>query len=105
MVRIGLFSIRWPDDTSLDIGVANSAHKPFLESLGFSHRAEIRGSVETSAEQRPAYLAFNDDKDGVFEPLRLLEETSYEIVICLPFSLDEALRLREQAGLRQWPFL
>jgi predicted component of viral defense system (DUF524 family) len=105
MVRIGLFSIRWPDDASLDIGVANSAHIPVLESLGFSHGAEIRGSAETSAEQRPAYLAFNDDKDGVFEPLRLLEETSYEIVVSLPLSLEAALRLREQSGLRQWPFL
>jgi predicted component of viral defense system (DUF524 family) len=105
MVRIGLFSVRWPDDTSVDIGVANSAHIPALESLGFIHGAGVSGSIESSPGQSPSYLAFNDDQDAVFEPLRLLEETSYEIVVSLPFGLQEALRLREQAGLRQWPFL
>jgi predicted component of viral defense system (DUF524 family) len=105
MVRIGLFSIQWPDDTSLDIGIANSAHIPALESLGFIHGAEVWGSIESSPDQRHAYLAFNDDKDALFEPLRLLEETSYELVVSLPFSLEDALRLREQSGLQQWPFL
>lgn len=105
MLRIGLFSIRWPDDTSIDIGVANSEYVPVLEPMGFFHGVEIRGCVEAPAERRPAYLAFDDDKDGLFEPLRLLEETNYEIVVSLPFGLADALRLRDQSGLRHWPFL
>ena len=84
MARIGLFSIRWPDNTTLDISVANAGHVPDLEPLGFLHGAEIRGSVDKQAEG-PAYLVFNDDKDALFEHLRLLEETSYEIVVALPF--------------------
>jgi uncharacterized protein len=105
MLRIGLFSIQWPDDTCVDISVANSGHIPVLEPLGFIHGAEIRGSIELSPEQRAVYLAFDDDRDGLFEPLRLLEETNYEIVVSVPFSLGDALRLREQSGLPHWPFL
>jgi predicted component of viral defense system (DUF524 family) len=104
MVKIGLFRVTWPDGTALDIGVANSAHTPAWEPLGFAHGAEIHGSPEPPSEG-PAYLAFSDDKDALFEPLRLLEETSYELVVTLPFPLEEAVRLREQSGARQWPFM
>lgn len=105
MLRIGLFSIQWPDDTCVDISVANAGHIPVLEPLGFLHGAKVRGSIESSPEQRTAYLAFDDDRDGLFEPLRLPEETNYEIVASVPFGLGEALRLREQSGLHYWPFL
>lgn len=105
MLRIGQFSIRWPDDVGLEIGIANSSHVPVLESFGFILGAEIKGSIEPGGAERPALLAFDDDEDGLFEPLRLLEETTYELVACLPFNMAAALRLREQSGLRQWPFV
>jgi predicted component of viral defense system (DUF524 family) len=105
MLRIGLFSIRWPDDTVLEISVANSSHIPVLQPLGRAHAAEILGSVESGDEDRRALLAYSDDKNGLFEPLRLLEETNYELVITAPFGLAEALLLREQSAIRQWPFL
>ncbi|MEN6440116.1 MAG: hypothetical protein ABFD97_16195 [Syntrophobacter sp.] len=104
MLQISLFSIQWPDDTLLEISGANSGHTPVLEPLGIVHGAEVRGSVALETEQH-AVLAFDEDKEGLFEPLRLLEETSYEIVVSVPFSLPETLRLREQSGIRQWPLL
>lgn len=104
MVRIGRFHIRWPDDTSLDITVGNSWHISVLEKLGFVDGAEVMGSIEEHSS-RPALLAFSNDKDGLFEPLRLLEETSYELVVALPLKLEEAQRLRRQSGFSHWPFL
>ncbi len=104
MLRIGLFSFQWPDDATLEISVANSAHVPSLEPLGFKNGAEVRGSIETT-RQESSCLAYSEDKDGLFEPVRLLEETNYEIIISVPYSLSEALRIRDRSGIRHWPFV
>ena len=49
-------------------------------------------------------LAFSVDPEGLFQPIRLLEETPYQILIDLPFSKADCIERRKRAGTKGWPF-
>ena len=56
------------------------------------------------AEEGLSALAFVPDPDGIFQPIRLLEETTYQLMVELPFSKDECVALKSKSDSKIWPF-
>jgi hypothetical protein len=98
---------RWFDDVELVAYSGNTEPESAYVSLGYSQDAEISG-VPTSPEgpHGQEKISFRLDPDGLFQPIRLLEETDYQLVVKLPISRDNCLQLKKDApNPRIWPFL
>jgi hypothetical protein len=107
MPGLSSLTIRWPDSTEISFLSGRDASIGQESVLGRIGAASVFGVYETETEpdDQMTCLAFLPDSDGVLQPIRLLEETSYQLVITLPYSKSDCVEKRAQSRLKTWPFV
>lgn len=108
MLPLHRICFSWPDGYKLEIentktrsgGSANS-----LISLPEVESAEVADQQIISGQPPP--LAYEVDEEGVYETLRLRENTEYYVMLTVPLALPEAKAKWEQSLSQRlaWPFL
>jgi predicted component of viral defense system (DUF524 family) len=99
-------TIRWHDQVEISFLSDQDSPSGSEQFLGRLGSAAVSGVFDT--EPRPAdsisSLAFTVDPEGLFQPIRLLEETPYQLVIHLPYSKATCIEMRMRSESRIWPF-
>lgn len=106
MVRLRRIVLSWGGGHRLEIENAGARHGVPLDSplpLEAFHSAELESGADETLT--PA-LCCSEDPAGLYEPLRLRENTEYELLITVPGSREQAVRRREESRIAgsAWPF-
>jgi predicted component of viral defense system (DUF524 family) len=104
MQALSSLTVRWQDAAELHFLSEKDDLRKTEQALGFTSDAKVFGVLEMGAEEALSALAFVPDPDGIFQPIRLLEETTYQLMVELPFSKEECIDLKRKSGSSIWPF-
>src|SRR5579872_5699424 len=106
MPPLSSITVQWPDQTA--IAIYANTRSPVLQEvdLGMSGAAKVSGTTTNSppAAQELWSLSFTPDPDEIFQPIRLLEETEYQVVVTLPFSKSDCIDQYDRSTSKSWPF-
>lgn len=103
MQLLSIIKIDWGDNFSIlfaEQGLQDFTDLQLLEASA----TRFYGRLQAPGSQRRGIL-FQKDPDGIFELIRLYEETDYQVVICLPFSKQKCLEQKQQNNLETFPLL
>jgi predicted component of viral defense system (DUF524 family) len=107
MPSLSSLTISWPDATEVSIF---SDRDTSLEPEGILGRlgvASISGVYEAQggSNDQISCLAFVADPEGLLQPIRVLEETSYQLVVNLPYPKAFCVEQRMRSRTKTWPFI
>ena len=106
MVRLRQIALSWNGGYRLEIENASAQPAPpvdFSLPLEAFHSAEL--DVGEDDRLTPA-LSCSEDPAGLYEPLRLRENTEYEILVTIPGTRAQAVERRDEGRVAgtAWPF-
>lgn len=106
MIYLHRIALAWPDGYRLEIECEDTEPGSALEQrlpLEAFDSADLDSSPDNLSSPS---LCYCKDAEGLYEPIRLRENTAYEIAVTLPISRPKLKRLREQgkANVSAWPF-
>lgn len=93
---------KWPDGVSVSISRRGEPKPQKLLPVTSFGPVDVTGEV--SPDSAPPILQLEVDAEGIFKPLRIYEESDYQLVVALPFPLSEAQARYEKANRASWPF-
>jgi uncharacterized protein len=106
MPSLSSLTVQWPDGTEMSFLTDRDTSVLPETILGRLGIASVFGAYEGAPESIDVInsIAFVPDPDRILQPIRLLEETSYQLLISLPQSKASCLAERQRAGTKYWPF-
>jgi uncharacterized protein len=107
MIRLHRIALSWPDGYRLEIECQKTKAGPPLE-----HSLPINGYESANLEDPSSTaiftpLSYEDDPEGLYESIRLQENTDYFLSISLPGTISEISQRWEQSKspATGWPFV
>ena len=105
MPSLSSLTVRWHDGTAISFLSDDESSSTAEQSLGRLGAAIVTGTPnQMKVGDGINSLAFSMDPEGLFQPIRLLEETPYQLLVDLPYSKAVCIEQRTSAGSKGWPF-
>src|ERR1039458_8846654 len=106
MPSLSSLTVRWPDRTEISF-LSDRENSVETETvLGRLGNATVSGVHEpASLNGQINCIAFIPDPERVLQPIRLLEETSYQLLVSLPFTKAFCMAARLRSESKSWPFI